>query len=260
MNKNNETPTNNPSSDFDFSQLLVEIYQKRRKLRPRYSLRAFAISLDINDSTLAQIMKGKRRVGYHVAQHLCKKMSLDFNQIEPFLNKRKKASSEPKCVLIDENTFEQVADWYYMALLELTKLDNFKPQISWISQELQVSEPQIEQAVVHLQSMGYLKIINGKWIDAIGDATNIRAPQFTNETLKKHQKQIAQASLHTIDSVPVHQRNHTTMFLTVSEQDLEVALKKLQRLRRQFAASIEKSKNAKNKIYALHMGFFPLSQ
>jgi transcriptional regulator with XRE-family HTH domain len=50
--------------------ILETEFTRRRRLNPRYSLRAFARSADIEHSTLSQLMRGKRTLTWKSIRHI----------------------------------------------------------------------------------------------------------------------------------------------------------------------------------------------
>jgi hypothetical protein len=60
--------------------LLVTELERRRRDNPRYSVRSFARSLELDHSTVSQLLRGRRRAGSRTAAHLRKRLAEDVDQ------------------------------------------------------------------------------------------------------------------------------------------------------------------------------------
>src|ERR1700761_4517065 len=64
---------------------LQEELARRCERNPRYSVRAFARALDINDGALSQILSGKRVPAYRTAQRIIRALMLSPDEEQSFL-------------------------------------------------------------------------------------------------------------------------------------------------------------------------------
>ena len=67
-----------------FKSLLESEYLRRLRKNPKYSIRAFARSLDMNDSTLSQILRGKRNISPKKVTDVGLKLGLSLSEINSF--------------------------------------------------------------------------------------------------------------------------------------------------------------------------------
>jgi transcriptional regulator with XRE-family HTH domain len=157
-----------------FRDRLMQIYAARRETNPRYSLRAFAASLDIDHATLSQIMRGKR--------------SVPAERIVAWGRKLKLAPEESAVYaavgrIADENArlkAEQLRQWaaetlalltqpVHREMLRLARSKGFRPDSRWLAGEIGVSVDEVNVALSRLLRLGLLEIKSpGVWTDKTG--------------------------------------------------------------------------------------------
>ncbi|QDK44127.1 hypothetical protein DOM22_02625 [Bdellovibrio sp. ZAP7] len=71
-----------------FKKILTNEYQRRLQQTGKYSFRAFAHSLEIDPSSLHDIMKGERKVGEKVIRKLGEKIGMTLAEVEELLAKK----------------------------------------------------------------------------------------------------------------------------------------------------------------------------
>jgi len=74
--------------------MLSEEFERRRRLNPRYSLRAFALSLRIDSATLSQVMRERRRPSPRATEALCVRLGLAEPQREMLSCEARRAGHE----------------------------------------------------------------------------------------------------------------------------------------------------------------------
>ena len=64
-----------------------------------------------------------------------------------------------------------LAEWHHHAILELTRLTSFRPDVRWISRVLDVPVDVVNVAITRLTRLGLLDMRSEtSWVDAAGDA------------------------------------------------------------------------------------------
>ena len=104
----------------------------------RYSLRAFAKHLGVGPSTLSQILNQKRSLSDKMCEKLAAPLGLSPHRMRHLMQREPgplpdAASAFPNFLKIEEDRFHFITDWYYYTILELTRVEDFKPKISWIA-------------------------------------------------------------------------------------------------------------------------------
>src|SRR5688500_6790024 len=86
---------------------------RRCKENPRYSLRAFARSLQMDFSTLSKILQGHRKLGPKATSRLDQKLGLRPDEVRSLLSPFSGNQSAEKDAYLQlaNDTFEIISDW-----------------------------------------------------------------------------------------------------------------------------------------------------
>lgn len=202
-------------------------------------MRAYALYLGIDPSTLSKVFLGKRKLPKAMAAQVAEKLGLTDLDSHDFMKSVLKAEEgglvKPTRVtpFWEEIEFANhssiVRDWEYYAVLNLVGLDDFVSDVSLMADRLGLSEGRVGKVVSDLLELGFLsETPTGEWVRI--------KPSFS-----------------TIDEVA----NEDLVFAHISE--LEIAAEKLQKepmSRRGAYSSIVKT-NAKSvsKLKSLGMEY-----
>lgn len=243
----------------DFRLYLQSELADRCQRNPRYSLRAFAKTLEINHASLSQILRGKRKLTKSTVVKFSQALGLSPVELSQFEINNNKLPIKFQQLSID--SFIAISDWYHDAILELTRLPYFKPDTSWIALVLGISVNEVNAAVDRLKRLDLLKVDEqGMWFDISGDNTNDYIGDFTNSALKKYQKQILEKALIALDEVPRDLRDHTSIMFTINKSDLKEAKKKIKEFRNEMNAFFKRNKKSSDEVYQLAVSLFPITK
>ena len=151
----------------------------RRSQNPRYSLRAFALDLGIDHSSLSQLMRGLRPFTERMIRDLGARLGLDQELIEASVARER---SDPACAdnrldVVRQLTADALAvlsEFEHYAILELTHLDDFRADVRWIARVLDVSSDRVNIVLQRLCRLGMLEMTGpSEWIDRFGDVTTV---------------------------------------------------------------------------------------
>lgn len=181
-------PVQADEHNLGFRLLLQDEFSRRCRINPRYSVRAFARQLDLDSSTLSQILSGKRNLSGKQIKKLSEKSGI-----------RPPATADvPDFDLLALDSFSVISDWYHYAILDLTCLKSFKNNPKWIAAKLSISEPEARQAVERLIRLGMLKTAGGKLVKAKRFYTNY-SEGVTSAAHREYQRQVIKKALEAID-------------------------------------------------------------
>lgn len=254
------------TSSVNFRTYLQEELVKRCRANPRYSLRAFAKSLGIAHATLSALLSGKRPFTKNTILRISQSLNLSPKESQYFVQQAlldifQEQVNEKIYLEFTMDNFLATSEWYYDAILELTKTKKFKSNVKWISQALNLTQAEVKLAVERLQRLGLLSIDDsGRWTDLVPNASTIINNDFTNSALRKYQKQILELSAKSIDEVDIDLRDHTSMTLAIRVEDLPFVKEKIKKFRRQITACLEKTEKTPDQVYQIAISFFPLSR
>lgn len=242
----------------NFRQLLQAELTERCRLNPSYSLRSFARSLNVEPSSLSQMINGKRPITAKMKLRLGAALGLNTEQIRRLPSEDLPEEREPKNLTLD--TFAAIADWYHYAILELTHVDGFQPNVAWIAQRLGITRTETNIAVERLFNLQLLKKTSqGQWLDTSdnGELTHL-TPRQTSDAARTYQCQLLELSKKTVQEVPLDRRNHTSATFCFDPEDLPQAAQRITEFRRAFAREFKPKKS--KEVFQIQISFFPLTK
>jgi len=249
--------TLNPFEFQNFEQYLNEEMARRCKINASYSLRAFAQFLQIPASSLSHLLRGNRHFSTKMIQRLANKLGLSPNEIQYFIKGH--GLTNDNYLQISQDQFQVISDWFHNALLELTKVKDFRPNIKWIAKALNISIPETKSTTERLVRLKHLKIENDIWTDISGRFVTSIQSNLTSSAAKKNQKKLLEKAIEAIDEIPLEKRDHTGMTMAIDENDLEQIKEKIKLFRRELDKEYGQKKNP-TQVYQFNMALFPLSK
>jgi uncharacterized protein (TIGR02147 family) len=248
----------------DFKSLLQEELLVRCRKNPSYSLRSFAKYLDISHSALTEMLNGKRKITPKSMEKLGLVLGLSIEEIVNFQktirenqseNLKQKASYQQ--LTIDQ--FAIISDWTHYAILELIKIKNFPHTAHHIAKALGITKSESNIAIERLQRIGLLECNDeGKFFEINnGFATNISG-NLTSAGSKKLQKQILEQSIQALMTLPIEERNHTSMTMAIDPKLLPEAILRIRKFRRELSEFLETEGNP-SEVYQFSLSLFPIT-
>lgn len=168
----------------DFRLFLQAELARRCSRNAQYSLRAFAQSLEIDHSSLSQMLRGKRRITPDTARELCSRLGVDDAAAERFVNLNNAATREVPAATYDaivqlaQDTAGLMSEWSGYAILELVRLSDFRPDSRWIAKVLGISPDEVNIALQRLLRLGLLEMSDkNHWRDRSRDGIAAESSQ-----------------------------------------------------------------------------------
>ena len=251
-----------------FRHLLQLELARRCQANPSYSLRAFARQLEIEPSSLSQIITGKRTLSPELMTRLLADLGANEATSKACLRelaiaKRREAiekshrDDDHLFELIAEDSFAVMKDWYHYALMEMTYVQPLPPDFELISRCLGISPEEAQLATERLLRMGLLVIENGYLRKTNALITNGRSGD-TGEALKELQRQILTKALNAIDSTPAEDKDITSITMPVDVSKLPKAREMIKNFRRDLCAYL--GTGDRSRVYNLAVQLFPVSE
>jgi len=254
-----------------YRDLLRDELDRRTRKNPRYSLRAFARSLEIDATALWRVLTGRRHLTQKSASQLADKLGCDAEGRRMFLASVAREREQEKLKDVDGATaaaardpilnlaaeqFAVIAEWHHYAILELTYVDGCKDDPDWLARTLNITPAEARAALDRLLKIGLLEEKDGRLIKT---QCHIHAvdPKITNDALKLHQRQLlTKAGASLADDDP-ERRAFTTMILPADPIRLATA----RRMMEEFAWHLCRhlSDGQRTDVYALNVALFPLT-
>ena len=243
-----------------FKKFLRNELISRCRKNEKYSLRAFAKSLGVPASSLSLLLNGSRPFTAHMREKIGLALGLKPAGLANYSIESGDLSESNDYQQIELSAFEVIADWYHYAILELTKVNDFMPEVKWIANALSISTQEVQVALENLTKTGFLQITEaGQWLDQTdqGFATNI-SPGLTSEAAKQMQRQILDQSKKALRETPLELRDHSSLTVAVNKSQLKEAREKIKNLRRELD-ELFSSNSDKEEVYQLSLSLFPIT-
>lgn len=261
-------------SYLDYRHILIRELERRTLKNPSYSLRAFARDLKMSPSRLSDVINGRYGFSHSASLQVAERLELPNWEREQFVDlvqaKHARSLSQRKIAQarlgkyatrkfrdLKEDIFQMIADWYHMAILELTALDAFEGSPEWISQALGINKKTAQTALDRLLRLNLLKVEGQKMVpvddfSAIGgDTPSAAIKEFHSQILLKAQEALI--------SQEVHQREFGSVMLAFDRKNLVKAKAAIRKFRREFS-EICGSRESQDSVYCLAMQFFDLTK
>lgn len=127
-----------------FCDFLQAELASRCSRNPQYSLRAFARHLGLDHATVSQLLRGRRRLTPRTIRRIGVRLGLDESTVEEHLARegvRATADARADATLreareLARDTVSLISDGHHYAILELVRLDSFRPDVRWIARVL----------------------------------------------------------------------------------------------------------------------------
>lgn len=250
----------------DFRQFLRAELLRRIKRNPRYSVRAFARSLETDKSTLSKLMSGKRPLGKRSILRLGTKLDLAPETLESFVQKEDQrrerslqARQEEAYRQVALDSFRVISDWYHYGILELMRVDHFEHDYEWVGNALGLSENQVRAAVNRMIRLGMMEVTEeGKWIDRTDVRTTTTGMKFTDEALRKFQHQMLSMARTALEETPFDERDQSAVTFAADSSQLAEAKERITRFRRDLSRFLSRG-TKRDRVYHLCVSLYPVS-
>lgn len=240
-----------------FRLWLQKQFTDRCKKNARYSLRAFAKYLEIDPSSLSQILGGKRNISAKIRQEICNKLSATPNDLYRFGIITTATDEDLNYLQLDSDLFAAISDWCHYAILEITYVDGFQTDPKWIAKKLSITVEETKSAVERLKRLGLLLEENGRYIKSSRRITN-RGTLDTSAAHKELQRQVVQKALLAIDECPQEKKDITSMTMAIDVKNLDKARSLIQKFRRDLCELLEDGEQSV--VYNLGVQLYPISE
>ena len=254
------------------SEVLVFELDARKRRNDSYSLRSFARDLDLSPSRLSEVLKGAHGLSEKSAITIAKKLKLKPAQekfwydlvlsecsrsqkVRALALQRITASRKTETLNeLKESQFRAIADWHHTAILELTQVNGFQKDFSWIAKQLGITLHQATDAIERLQGLRLLEIKNDQWI------VNSEAYQAFSEVpstaIRKFHRQVLQNGIESLLNDPMQARAIQSMMVAIPRERLPEFDQKFKNFLLQFWEDLEGAE--KSELYSLSLQLVPV--
>lgn len=251
----------------DYRPWLASEFTRRCKSNPSYSLRGFAKFLDLDPSTVSQLLSGKRKASAKMVKKLCDAIGVDLEVEEALIrfanikNKRNQLELiQDKDAVYRQMTLDAcalISDWYNYAILEITFVQDFKNDPKWIAKKLGITATQAQISTDILKRLELLEEVDGRLVKTETFLTNF-SEGVTSKALKNIQKDILSMAFKAVDEVPQEEKDITSMTFAIDESKMSEAREYIKKFRREISSFLENGNQTR--VYHLGIQLYPVSK
>lgn len=256
----------------NYLDLLTRIFEEKKSKNKRYSMRSFANYLEMDPGLLSKYLNGKREIPTTFLESRADLLGIDEKELE---NIKKEIESKeviksfrlknPKeeYTQVDIIHRDVIQNWQYYAILELMKVKSFRPEVSWVAQELHLREDYTKKLIDDLVTAKLLEIKeDGNWLDLTdGSSTHALSDEDINMANKESQRRILDLAKLAIDEVTPEYREQSSMMMATNKKKIKEAKILIRDFRRKLCDFLEDLDEGEeyDSIYQLSLSLFPLS-
>jgi uncharacterized protein (TIGR02147 family) len=261
----------------DYRSVLKNELMRRNQQNSQYTLRAFARDLGVYPSRLSEVIRGKQGLSVKSAEAICNRIDLSPHDRTFFLNsvmasdsrskiKREKAKAALSMMaitndsrkLIQNEIFEIISQWYHYAIMELTTLEDFKPEIKWISKKLGIKPLETTEAIKRLEQLKLIKWSKNTWVCTESDlVSNNDIPSMA---IRKFHESLINKAKQALFEQPIDEREISSTLISIRMQDIPKIKEYLRSTRKNINDMAGNRKSGRNEVYCLSMQFFKLTR
>ncbi|WP_413291489.1 TIGR02147 family protein [Bdellovibrio sp. HCB337] len=239
---------------------LQKIFAERSRKNPKYSLRAFANSLDLDSSTLSAILRGKRPLTSKMAMKLIDRLEIeDPLQMQLLLMGTiggQDAAQKIDYAEFDMASAEVVGSWEHFAILSVLELSKTKSDTKSIAKRLNIPMGVAMEALYRMEKLGLIQKSDTSWKLT---GKNMSTPtNIPNTRLRAAHRQHIERALESLEKDSVQSRDITGITMAINSKKLTEAKNLIQDFRRRLSAFLEAGD--RDSVYRLNVQLFPLTQ
>ena len=279
-NKYMEKEMNSIYDYLDYRKFLKDRIKEMRKDNPNFSYRYFNMKSGLKSSGhLKLILDGERNLGKKSMYSVCKGIGLsdkeaqffetlvqfnqskDNEQKDHFYNKLIKNYPAQHAKILESKYYKIFSHWYYVAILELVRLDSFRASARWIGNKLKPNVPavHIRHALYDLELLGLLKKTeDGKYERTdkmLGTPDEVKSIALIN-----FHEQMTHLALRALKKDTVKEKEYSTLTIALSDVKITKLKRKMQDFKREIHAFLEETdENDKSDVVHINLQLFKLT-
>ncbi len=238
--------------------LLMQELAKRQARNSSYSLRAFARDLGIGSTTLSDVMGDRRSLSKTNLEKVMERLLVSPLEKELLWAEYKQGVTKVEVserLMIEEDTFRLISDWYYLAILNLAKLPENRATAQWIAKRLGIEESEAEHALERLLRMELLKKSRNKLVRT---AKPLHMTDVPSSAIRKHHNQNLHLAEYSLHNEPVDRRQFYSMTVAVNPEKLSLVKDVIFKARKKIEVLLEDG--PLSEVYTFSFQLFPLTK
>jgi uncharacterized protein (TIGR02147 family) len=259
------------------NEFLRVLYLEKKAKNSAYSTHALARDLGVSQAYVSQLLSGKRKLTVTQAVKVCALFSLTPEKTKELLNSILKTSTKKNQKLLrlleDEgkssgktlfselqaDRFLTIANWYHVAILELSKTNDFKDSPQWLSERLGISILESRDAMERLIRLGFLVRKNTR-LEKESDGIYFQTQKSEPAIRAFHKTMINKALLELEKTNPedFEVREISSMTIPVDLKKIKLARQKIIAFQKELATLL--SEGTSTEVFQFNVQLFPITK
>lgn len=238
-----------------FVAQLKKSFLQKKKLNPRYSLRAFSLLVGVDQSLMSKVLNGKRSLSEETMERCLVALNVPSDRIDKIL--KRKGAPEIHYENVNDDVFHVLSNWHHFAILELITTHDFRHEVEFIANRFDISEEEADKAIGRLERLGFINKNDGKFTLARPNNSWFDRDS-SNEAKQIYQRRLLEKSIESLDSIPFEMRDHSSLTIAINKQKIPELKELLREVRKLLADNLQEDGNF-DEVYQLTMSFFPVT-
>lgn len=261
----------------DYRDFLKSYYDKRKEEMPFYSYRMMGDKLGLDSSYLYRVLQKKQHLPAHALPAAKDILALTGRSAEYFdllysaavsKDKGKREELMAKALAlrdVDRHSLEAaelkvLRNWWILAVRAYLDMNGGVVNVKQIAHDIcpPITEAQAEEAIEILKEVGLVKkLASGKL--ALTEAHLTASGPEKASAVREFQKQVLGLASDALDTVPVAERNISTLTLSVDQSCFDDLGDMLREFRRLVQKRVDEVKNS-DRVMQMSMAFYPVAR
>ncbi len=262
----------------DYRVFLAETYHSKKKVNPHFSYRAFSKRTGFSaPNHLQRVIAGQRNLSPDAVERYACALHLDQDETAYFKllvslgqEEEEDVQERLRCslqALRNYRSAQRLGDaharyhhhWYIPALFEMIACSKFRNHPSWIAQQLwpTITEEEAQQGLDVLHELGLIEEQDGVLRQT--NATLTTGAEAQKSHIAEYHRVMMQRAALSIEAVPSHQRDISSLTVSLGDSGLSVFKKRIQEFRRELLSLAEEDQQS-TQVVQLNLQLFPLTK
>jgi uncharacterized protein (TIGR02147 family) len=239
---------------------LDAIFQRKKQAKKAYSLRAFARDLGIDVSTVSRGLSGKSEISKSTVEKALGLNGLEDSESDALKNLLKEFSQRDQLTFVQKpmttEEYERVAGWKYHAVINLTACTEFRSDVAWIAQRLNLPTDEVEVIINALLEQGLVEAVDGE-LRRVSDKTHLQF-NYTTAKIRQGYRELVEKGLDSMDRYGLDVRDHTATMVAINPEMVPMIREEVKKFRRSLDAKFER-RDDKKEVYCFAVQVFPVT-
>ncbi len=242
--------------DKAFRDILKENFEEKKRTNFRYSIRAYAEHLEVDQSFLSKVLRGEKVLSPERKIRCLKTLKVSPPDINHVIQS---PQAKKDFKLLEEDMFEMMSDYHHYAIMEYVTLKNAQVTPQKIARRFLISTQESREYLQRLITLGFLEEKEDGTFELTNANNTWYHPTKTSKAKKQLQKTLLEESIKSIESVPYELRDHSSVTIAINKSKMPEIKELLQDVRRKLSVMMQKDGDF-DEVYQLNISFFPLTK